>query len=582
MFSRASLLIFLAVSLAAPVAMGAEANDSPGQVSAGESAAGLTILDWAIIAAYAISTLGLGWWIGRSQSTTKEYFVGSGKMNPLLIGVSLFATLLSTITYLSMPGEVLGKGPIYLTNLLAYPLIFWVVGYIILPAFMKRRVTSAYELLERRLGLSVRMLGVAMFLMLRLVWMSLLIYLAAKAMTVMLGVDEGWIPLIVIVTGSVSVVYTTLGRLRAVVITDLIQTLLLFGGAILVLVMVTIDFGGFGWFPTEWHNNWDTQPIFSFDPQTRVTVVGTIITVFVWYVCTAAGDQVSIQRFMATTDIRAARRALATQLSVAAVVNIVLALVGLSLLGYFQAHVEALPASMHLKTHADQVFPHFIAFHLPPGVSGLVVAAMFAAAMSSIDSGVNSITAVVMTDLLDRFGNKPKTERGHMFAAQLLAFTVGLLVIIGSSFIGNIEGNITKVTSKTVNFLVTPIFALFFFAFFVRCARPAGVWIGAICGIATAAVVAYSAAIVIFLWTTFQIDPAIFGVSILPYLDLEGIKHLAVVNPLVLDHEKPVDPISFQWIGPIALAVNIFTGWTVSWLLTRCNPSARASGETAE
>lgn len=143
-------------------------------------------------------------------------------MNPLLIGISLFVTLLSTISYLSKPGEMLGKGPVLLTSLIVFPFVYYVIGYGLLPVYMKNRVTSAYELLESRLGLGARLLGATMFIALRLVWMSLLVYLAARAMTVMIGVDEGWISMIVLVTGFVAVIYTSVGGLRAVVVTDLL------------------------------------------------------------------------------------------------------------------------------------------------------------------------------------------------------------------------------------------------------------------------------------------------------------------------------------------------------------------------
>lgn len=498
------------------------------------SESGLHLVDWIIITIYAISTIALGWWFGRKQETTKEYFVGSGNMNWMLIGVSLFATLLSTITYLSMPGEIIGKGPVYLTSLLAYPFIFVVVAYVFLPVYMKHRVTSAYELLENKLGISVRLLGVTMFLILRLIWMSLLVYLAAEAMIVMIGVNEKWIPYIVIATGTISVIYTTLGGLKAVVITDLIQTILLFGGALLVIIMITIDFGGFAWFPTEWHTNWDNQPIFSWDPSERITAVGTILSVFVWYVCTSGGDQVSIQRFMATTDVKAARRALATQLIIGSFVGITLGLVGVALLGYFQANPNDL-GGMSLQTDADKIFPLFIAFHLPPGVSGIVIAAMFAAAMSSIDSGVNSITAVVTTDLLDRFGYGPKSEKGHIRMARLIALSVGLFIVFFSPVMGKIPGNITVMTGKTVNLFVPLIFCLFFFALFVKFSKPAGVWAGWICGLITAILIAFSGSIFIP-----NYDPDI---------------HTA--------------PISFQWTGPAALIVNIAVGLTVSYILSR-------------
>ena len=126
--------------------------------------AGLQAVDWIIIALYAAGTIGLGWYYGRRQTSTQEYFVGDRQMNPILIGVSLFATLLSTITYLASPGEMIGKGPaVSIAYMAAQPLAFVIVGYFVIPAYMRQRVTSAYELLEDKLGLGVRLLAAVMF-----------------------------------------------------------------------------------------------------------------------------------------------------------------------------------------------------------------------------------------------------------------------------------------------------------------------------------------------------------------------------------------------------------------------------------
>lgn len=553
------LVLILAAADLAEAAPTLETPEVNASATAEMKASGLRVVDWLIICVYASGTVGLGWYYSRRQKSTQEYFVGSGSMNPILVGVSLFATLLSTISYLSMPGEALGKGPVFMMSLLMMPVIFAIVGFFILPLYMKQKVTSAYELLEENLGLSVRMLGAGMFIVLRLVWMSLLIYLTAKALTIMLGVGENRIPLIAIVTGFVAVIYTSLGGLKAVVITDFIQTVLLFGGAVLVVGVISYDLGGFGWFPTKWNPTWDTQPFFSTDPSTRVTVVGTLLSVLIWYVCTSAGDQTSVQRFMATKDADAARRALGTQLCVSVVVSITLSCVGFALLAYFTTHPERLPETIHLKDNADKVFPHFIAFHLPPGISGLVVAAMFAAAMSSIDSGVNSITAVVMSDVMDRFGRSPKSEADHIRMARWLAFAIGGFVVATSSFMGLVPGNITEVTGKTSNLLTTPIFCLFFFALFVPYASPRGVWIGAIFGTLTAALVAFSGPIVLGLHLGFDVAPETFGTIVEKTVDeATGVTTLSCP-----------DPISFQWIAPLAVLVNIVVGCAASKLLPR-------------
>ena len=494
---------------------------------------GLTWLDWVLVVCYGLSTLGLGYYYSRRQKSREEYFTGSGKMNSTLIGFSLFATLLSTISYLSMPGEAIAKGPTSLLSIIVLPLVYVVVGYGLIPVYMSRRVTSMYELLEERLGVGIRRLGASLFVILRLVWMSLLVFLAGQAMVVMLGVGDEWIPAVVFATGFVAVVYASLGGLRAVVITDFFQTMLMLGGALLVIIVVSSDLGGLQWIPTSWQENWDKQPLFSFDPGVRISIIGLWIYSLTWYVCTCGGDQTVVQRFMATGSAAQARRSLAAQLVVGAVVAVMLSMVGFALLGYFKVHGELLPPGIGVAANADKIFPHYVSFHLPPGISGLVVAAMFAAAMSSIDSGVNSITAVVTRDFLGTSGRPPGSEEGEIRLARWLAFAIGTIVVLGSSFMEHVPGNITAVTAKTTNLLVTPLCGLFFFALFIPFARPAGVVVGTICGIVTAALIAFSG--------------PIFG-----------------MNP-----ETGEDPVSFMWIGPAALVVDLATGAGVSILMRR-------------
>ena len=517
--------------------------------------AGLSWIDWMVIVVYASSTIALGWYYSRKQKDSREYFIGSGSLNPVLVGVSLFATHLSTISYLSVPGETISKGPIMILLIIpCYPVSYFIVRRYLLSVYMRHRVTSAYELLEARLGLGVRLLGAGMFVVVRLSWMCLLVYVAARAMTVMLGVSEEWIPWIVLVTGFVSIIYTSLGGLGAVVITDFLQTALLLGGAIVVIVLVTVELGDFSWIPTSWQPTWDSQPAFSFDPRVRVTMFGTFFSVLVWTVCTAGGDQLSIQRFMSTGDAEAAKRAYLAQTLVASAVLLTLLFVGFALMGYFQARPDELPSGLNLATDGDRIFPRFIAFHLPIGIAGLVVSAMLAAAMSSLDSGVNSITAVVTTDFLERFGLMPKTRKGYVRLAQCLAFGLGAVVVIGSSYMGNVPGNITGMTQRTTNLLATPAFSLFFFALFCRFGKPAGAVVGAVYGITVGALIAFSGNF----YSLLQ-DSAFLGSS-------------GAID---------VSPISFQWISPLSLLVNLAAGAALSKAIRDGDSRGRIAAKSA-
>ena len=496
---------------------------------------GLHWVDGIVITIYACSTLGIGWYYGRKQRNTDEYFVGNRSMNPLLVGISLFATLFSTVSYLSLPGEYISHGPVIITGILSIPIVYFIVGYLMVPVYMRYQVTSAYELLETKLGPSVRLLAAALFVLLRLGWMSLLIYLASSVMLEMLGIaheDEAtWLPVVVLVTGFVAILYASIGGLRAVVITDLLQFLLLFGGAVLVVTTVTVRLGGFDWFPTSWAANWDTQPLFSFDPNVRVTVFGTILTGTLWWIGTAGSDQTAIQRFMSTGSAKAARRSYLMNSVAGAMVTIVLALVGFSLLGYFQSDPTLLPEGRSLVASADRLFPYYISHHLPIGLSGLIVSGLFAAAMSSIDSGVNSISAVVLTDFVDRFRSRPMPEKTHILAAKAVAFGIGVIVVLTSSFaMKHVPGNFLEMGHRIANLLVGPIFIMFFMALFVPFATSRGTIVGVILGSVAAVIVAY--------WE--------------PLIDSLGVE------------PQYLKTISFQWIQPVTFVTGLSTACAAS------------------
>lgn len=414
-------------------------------------------------------------------------------MSPLLIGVSMFATLFSTISYLSTPGEVLNHGPIVpLVGLLAIPFYYVIVSYLMAPIYMKHRATSAYMLLETQLGLAARTTGAVMFILLRLMWMSTLIYFASKAMLVMLGIGDQWLPVVTLTTGCIAIFYASLGGLRAVVVTDSIQFTLLFGGALLVIATVTFDMGGFGWLPTEWNESWDEQPLFDINPAVRVTMVGSILYSVLWWVFTAGGDQTAIQRFWSTKDTTAAKRSFLVNSLAGGAVAMVLTLIGFALLAFYQADPSRLPEGKTIAEHADDLFPYFISNHLPVGLSGLVMCGMFAAAMSSIDSGINSITAVVTTDLVERHRSEKLTEKSRVRLACWLSLTIGLVVVLLSSFvIGQVPGNFLEQAKRTFGLLVTPMFLLFFFALFIPFATQWGAIFGAVAGFGASFVIAY-------------------------------------------------------------------------------------------
>ena len=449
--------------------------------------AGISIIDWIVIVAYALGMITVGWYCARRATTTEDYLLGGRAMKPWAVGLSLFATLFSTLSYLAVPGEMIMHGPMIAAQIVIFPLIILVVGWLLIPRIMKLKVTSAYEILETRLGIGVRLLGASFFLGMRLLWMSLIIYATTSQVLIpLLGWDESATPYICAVLGIVTVIYTSMGGLRAVVITDVVQTFILLGGAALTIGLITVDLGGVGaWWPTQWDPAWDPPKIW-FDRDARVTVAMASLSALVWYVCTAGSDQMAIQRYLATRDIKAARSMFNTSMFANALVMVFLSILGLALLAWFQANPDMLAAGQTISTSADNLLPRFIVIGLPSGVSGLVVAALLAAAMSSLSSGINSSCSVITVDFVERFRAADGPQTDHVRLAKYISWLLGI-VVVGLSFgVGMVSGNLLEVTYKLVNLPVAPLFVLFFMAMFVPWSTPFGTIVAATVSMAVA------------------------------------------------------------------------------------------------
>ncbi|MHB8897591.1 MAG: sodium:solute symporter family transporter [Thermoguttaceae bacterium] len=479
------LLAWVGVLLVPAVA--AAGDDIPREALAAGVRNRLTTLDWGVIAAYGIGMLAIGWHYWRKNQTSEDYLLGGRKMKSLPVGLSLFATLFSTISYLAWPGEMIKNGPMVISILFAYPFVAIVAGRFMIPHIMRLRITSAYELLEVRLGLSVRMLGSSIFLLLRVLWMAVIIYATVdNVLMPLLGIDTAYTPYVSTALGIVTLVYTAMGGLKAVVVTDVAQGLILFLGAIIAIIMVIFYMGGVSpLVPTGWEPHW-TRPAF-YDANLRISFLSASLATFTWYISTAGSDQMAIQRYLATRDAKTARSVLNTSLIANTAVFILLAILGLALLAYFKAYPERMAPGQSLVENADQLFTRFIVVGMPSGFSGLVVAGLLAAAMSSLSAGINSCCSVITADFVDRFHLRSRQGEGarSVVLEQSISVAIGVLVLVLSTYVASVEGNLLDKAYKVVNLLSTPLFGLFFMAMFVRWATTFGTWVGALAGLAT-------------------------------------------------------------------------------------------------
>ena len=450
--------------------------------------------DHVVLILYLGAMMFLGWRLSKGQTTDEEYFLGGRRLPWFAVGVSIIASLLSSISFLAYPGVIwrFGFGQL-ISTFLSFPIDLLVILLVTIPFFARFRFTSAYEYLEHRFDLSVRLLGASMFLMFVSVLMGVIVLVSSRALSVASG-----IPLMAVIAtvGIVATVYTMMGGIRAVVWTDVIQVAILLGGGIFTIIYVAAVTGSGPW---DWIDVVSTRDnerftFFSLDPTLPATVVTFTLSDSLWVIVAHCANQMTMQRYFSTVDIQARKRSFVTGTLVGLCVILILSTVGASLVYYFTQGPESLPQTIDVASGKDRdsIFPFFVATRMPAGLAGAIFAALLAAAMSTIDSGVNAFATVATVD----FGRlrKKKKEGNNIFQARVITLAVGGAVTLGAMYLDTLTGadDILTILPKTFNSLVGPMGGIFFAGMLIPRASSRAVWIAAIVGFLTALGVAYS------------------------------------------------------------------------------------------
>jgi len=377
-------------------------------------------LDYLVLILYLLPNLFLGFYLARRNRTTSDFFLGGRRIPWWAAGLSLYSTQLSAITYLAIPAKAYAEDWTYLLAQFCIPAITPIVIGCYLPFFRRLNVTTAYEYLEKRFNPTVRLVGSASFLLLQMGRVVIVLFLPAMALATVSGLD---VYLSILLMGGLCTLYTMKGGIEAVIWTDVLQTVVLIGGALVAwgLLVHGVDGGVTEILLTGardgkmrlFHWSWDYTTA-----TVWVVVVGNLLTVLIPYTT----DQAVIQRYLTTRDEAQARRAIWTNAWMTVPTSLLFFGLGVSLYVFFQRN----PGLLDPTLPTDATFAWFIARELPRGAAGLVVAGVFAAAMSTLSSSINSMATAVVTDFHQRW-RPAATDAHRLRLAQGLTLLFGIL-----------------------------------------------------------------------------------------------------------------------------------------------------------
>ncbi len=421
-------------------------------------------LNYAILFVYLGSMLGIGCLFARRQKTTEEYFLAGRRMNWLVVGMSMFATLTSAVTYMGLPGMAYKENVSLIVVAIVSPLLAPVLVSLFYPFYRRLNVTTSYEYIDKRFGRQARFAVSGLFILARLGWLGTVIYAPALAMSVVTGLS---LSTAILIMGAVATIYTVMGGITADIWTDVVQFLIMLVGAVwLVYALVTGVPGGF-------HSIWETAKltghldVFHWNLSlTEMSASIVAITFFFQLMQDYGTDQTTVQRLMTIKDFRGMVKATFFNACSDFFFISTLLFIGLGLFAYQAVFPDRLPAGIT----GDRVLPYFIIHALPDGVSGLLITAIFAAAMSSMDSGISSLSTVVIHDFVRPLRRRPRTEAEDLRLARTLTFAFGAFATAIAFYVSTFK-HIIEAYSSIISLFNGPILSIFLLGILTRRTR---------------------------------------------------------------------------------------------------------------
>ncbi|MDR2917310.1 MAG: sodium:solute symporter [Tannerella sp.] len=379
-------------------------------------------IDYIIVFLSVALAIGMGLYFTNRQKSSDKYFTGGRNIPAWAVGISIFATLISSVTFLAYPGAAYAGNWILLVQGLMVPVVLLAMIGIIVPLFRKVVKISTYEYFEKRFGFFARLYGSLAFGLGHFSKMGTVFYLVSLAISAFMGID---IFSIIIVLGIAIILLTFLGGMEAVIWMDVIQGLLLIVGGLICAVMllflpeggpstvfsVAKDFNKISFGPY----NWDFK---------QLTFIVMALNGVFYAIQKYGTDQTIVQRYLTAKDDKSAKKAAYIGVFLSVPIWTLFMFIGTGLFVFYQTGGGILPEDIK----ADAVFPHFIAAEIPVGLTGLIVAALVAAAISSLDSDLNSLAAITVEDYYVRL--KPKsTDKQRLRMGRIVVAISGIAAI---------------------------------------------------------------------------------------------------------------------------------------------------------
>ncbi|XP_041364434.1 sodium-coupled monocarboxylate transporter 1-like [Gigantopelta aegis] len=442
----------------------------------------LSTWDYVIFALILIVSAGIGIFYAikdRNRKSIQEFLMAGRNMSVAPVALSLVASFMSAITLLGSPAEMYNYSTMFWWIGLSYVFVAYGAAHIYIPIFYNLRVTSLYEYLERRFCKGVRTMGSIAFSLQMLLYMAIVLYAPSLALNAVTGFSL-WGS--VISVGVVCTIYTTLGGMKAVLWTDTFQIGMMYAGLLAVLIKGAMTVGGVG---KAWEIAAENKRIyftdFSMDPARRHSVWSLAIGGYFTWVAIYGTNQAQVQRACACPTLKTAQRAIWWNVVGLWMVLYLSCMIGIIMYAFY-THCD--PLSFQLISATDQLLPLFVMDVLGPvtGMPGIFIASIFSGALSTISSGLNSLAAVFLEDVIKAYYGKEISQARATNIAKILALIYGL-ICLGLTYVASLLGNVLQAALSLFGMIAGPLLGLFSLGMFFPWANKWGAYSGLLSGL---------------------------------------------------------------------------------------------------